>query len=105
MSSSCSATKLFSLFTPVAVCFLALTSLSHESNPRSPKINVTSITAFKDVAKDCGLDLVLLPDVDLSHLIVGYDVMSLRLQNMKVRNVSDFRITGVAEMDEKEKSK
>lgn len=65
----------------------------------------STINTFRKPQSGCGLKSVSLPDVDLSHLIIGPEAMDFRLRQIMVRDLDEFRVTSLSETNTSAKSK
>lgn len=95
---------LIGLFLITIYCVSGDTNTVLESDVRANRLNST-INTLRSPRTSCGLESVLLPDVHLSHLIVGPGAMDLKLQRTKIQNLGDFRVTSLIERKTRAKSK
>ena len=56
-----------------------------------------TIRAILRIQKECDLSAIAIKDVNVSHLIVGPDLMDLRLQNVQILHLNDFSIVKMSD--------
>ena len=72
-------------------CFLA------DGTAAQSKLHNMTLQRVSRLRSKCGLEEVTLGNVDLSHLIVGPDIMALELADVRIRNLNDLHIMSARE--------